>query len=79
LESGKTRHFNQWGATTHDLRVRCIAHRRIFVESNDGDASRDIIEQTLEADIAPEHILGTNDTRLMVDATDIGQMKECRA
>jgi hypothetical protein len=36
-----------------------------LVESNGGDASRDVIEQTLEADIAAEHILSANNTRLM--------------
>jgi hypothetical protein len=37
----------------------------MFVESNSGDASRDVIERMLEDDIAPEDILDGNNSRLM--------------
>jgi hypothetical protein len=42
-----------------------IAHGRIFVESNSGDASRKSSSRPLEEDIALEHILSANNTRLM--------------
>jgi hypothetical protein len=59
--------------------VSVLLHGRIFVESNSGDASPELIEQMLEEDITPEYFLSGNNARLMVDAIDIGQIKECNA
>ena len=59
--------------------VSVLLQGRIFVETNSGDASREFIEQMLEDNTAPEYFLSGNNTRLVVDAIDIGQMKECSA